>query len=108
MAPPSASAESHLDVDYVLVYRYSSEGVLRYLPSSFSFLKLSMGADKNKTIAQFQELIRALADVGLETEVRNGEDSSLLVFVKAADEKVFGDVVYRSRHVYSEITLNPI
>ena len=26
MAPPSASAESNLDVDYVLSYRFSSEG----------------------------------------------------------------------------------
>jgi hypothetical protein len=26
MAPPSASADSNLDVDYVLVYRFSPEG----------------------------------------------------------------------------------
>jgi hypothetical protein len=39
-----------------------------------------------------------LADVGLQTEVRNGSDNSLLVFIKAADEKVFGDVVFRSRY----------
>ncbi|ERF69608.1 hypothetical protein EPUS_01938 [Endocarpon pusillum Z07020] len=78
MASPSASAESNLDIDYVLVYRFSRE-------------------DKNKAISNFQNLIRALADVGLETEVRNGEDSTLLVFVKAADEKIFNEVVYRSR-----------
>jgi hypothetical protein len=29
--------------------------------------------------------------------VRNGDESSLLVFVRAADEKIFGDMVYRSR-----------
>jgi hypothetical protein len=29
--------------------------------------------------------------------VRNGDESSLLVFVRSADEKIFGDVVYRSR-----------
>jgi hypothetical protein len=52
-----------------------------------------------KAVAQFKKLIRSLADVGLQTEVRNGNDNSLLVFVKAADEKVFGDVVFRSRYV---------
>ncbi len=56
-----------------------------------------MPPDKNKAISKFQNLIRALADAGLETEVRNGEDATLLVFVKAADEKIFSDVVYRSR-----------
>ncbi len=56
-----------------------------------------MSPDKKNAVSKFQNLIRALADVGLETEVRNGEDSTLLVFVKAADENVFSDVVYRSR-----------
>lgn len=59
-------------------------------------------ADKNNAISNFQNLIRALADVGLQTEVRNGEDSSLLVFVKAADEEVFSNVVYRSRYIRTE------
>jgi len=35
--------------------------------------------------------------VGLQTEVRHGDENSLLVFVKAEDENVFADVVYRSR-----------
>ena len=54
-------------------------------------------ADKNGSIEQFRRLIQALAQAGLTTEVRNGDDKSLLVFVKAADESVFKDVVYRSR-----------
>lgn len=98
MAPPSASADSNLDVDYVLVYRFTSKGKsglvpLMSLPKTDSTL-----LDKNKAVSRFQNLIRALADVGLETEVRNGEDATLLVFVKAADEKIFSDVVYRSRY----------
>lgn len=97
MAPPSASAESNLDVDYVLVYRFSSEGKSGLLPFASLLGTDSVPSDKSKTISKFQDLIRALADVGLETEVRNGEDSTVLVFVKAADEKIFSDVVYRSR-----------
>jgi anoctamin-10 len=38
-----------------------------------------------------------LAEAGLNTEVRNGNGNSLLVFVKAADESILTDVVYRSR-----------
>ena len=97
MAPPLASAESNLDVDYVLVYRFSPEGKFGLLPLASLPVTDSMPLDKHKAISNFQNLIRALADVGLETEVRNGEDSTLLVFVKAADEKIFSEVVYRSR-----------
>ncbi len=52
---------------------------------------------KSEAIEQFKKLVRSLANVGLQTEVRNGDETSLLVFVRAADEKIFGDVVYRSR-----------
>jgi anoctamin-10 len=55
------------------------------------------GKAKTEAAEQFKKLIRALANVGLQTEVRNGDESSLLVFVRSADEKIFGDVVYRSR-----------
>lgn len=42
-------------------------------------------------------MIEKLGTVGLATEVRNGDNHSLLVFVKVAtDEHVFGEV-YRSR-----------
>jgi anoctamin-10 len=52
---------------------------------------------KTEAAEQFKKLIRVLSNVGLQTEVRNGDESSLLVFVRSADEKIFGDVVYRSR-----------
>lgn len=62
------------------------------------FLEIdALQPDRSKAISSFQNLIRSLADVGLDTEVRHGEDSTLLVFVKAADQKTFGEVVYRSR-----------
>lgn len=46
---------------------------------------------------KFEKLIQALTRVGLSTEVRNGSNHSLLIFVKAAsDEYLYGEV-YRSR-----------
>lgn len=57
-----------------------------------------MCADKAKAIAQFEKLCEALANVGLQTEVRNGESHSILLFVRvASDEHLFGEV-YRSRY----------
>lgn len=54
-------------------------------------------ADRETGVVQFKKLVRLLADVGLSTEVRRGDETSLLIFVRAADEKIFADVVYRSR-----------
>jgi anoctamin-10 len=42
-------------------------------------------------------LIRALAQIGLTTEVRPGDETSLLVFVKASNEDIIANVVHRSR-----------
>ena len=59
--------------------------------------------DKAKAIAQFEQLCEALANVGLQTEVRNGESHSILLFVRvASDEHLFGEV-YRSRYAYLPI-----
>lgn len=54
-------------------------------------------SDKEQGIEQFKKLIRSLTETGLTTEVRRGDETSLLVFVKAADENIFAQVVYRSR-----------
>ncbi|KAK5213239.1 hypothetical protein LTR20_009360 [Exophiala xenobiotica] len=70
--------QDNFGVDYVVVFR---------VPDN----------DKPAGIAQFQKLVRALAETGLTTEVRRGDETSLLVFVKAADEQIFSDVVFRSR-----------
>ncbi|EDN11058.1 transmembrane protein [Histoplasma capsulatum] len=67
----------NFEVDYVVLYRFSS-------------------IDKNEAKEQFKKLIRALSDVGLQTEVRPGIDQSLLIFVKA-QEKYLGKALYRSR-----------
>ena len=53
--------------------------------------------DKDASLAKFEELVRALSSVGLATEVRNGEDNSVLVFCRVASkDHLFGEV-YRSR-----------
>ncbi|GAB7351378.1 hypothetical protein MBLNU459_g2059t1 [Dothideomycetes sp. NU459] len=70
--------DTQMDVDYVLVYRFAT-------------------TDKQEAVQRFGQLVEKLATVGLATEVRNGDNHSLLLFVKvASDEHVFGEV-YRSR-----------
>lgn len=78
MARDQSSPEPDFDVDYVISYRY-------------------LDIDKTEATAQFEKLIQSLAEVGLQTEVRNGENHTLLVFIKALDGRVMANVVYRSR-----------
>ncbi|KAI9703547.1 MAG: hypothetical protein M1820_005851 [Bogoriella megaspora] len=83
---PSPSARGHKDagmqtnmeVDYVIDFRFAS-------------------TDRSEAVQQFEKLVHALGSVGLATEVRIGDEQSLLVFVKVASEQhLFGEV-YRSR-----------
>ncbi|PGH11941.1 hypothetical protein AJ80_06906 [Polytolypa hystricis UAMH7299] len=67
----------NFEVDYVVLFRYAD-------------------VDQSKAIQQFKYLIRALTDVGLQTEVRPGRDSSLLVFVRAPAPRL-ATVIHRSR-----------
>lgn len=69
---------TNLGVDFVVVFRFAT-------------------TDKAKAEQKFQQLIRALATVGLATEVRTGEDHSLLVFVKVASQAHLYAEIYRSR-----------
>ncbi|KAF2852794.1 DUF590-domain-containing protein [Plenodomus tracheiphilus IPT5] len=74
----SQALQSNLDVDYVISYRFAK-------------------SDKAKAIAQFEKLCQAISNVGLQTEVRNGDSHSVLLFVRvASDQHLFGEV-YRSR-----------
>jgi hypothetical protein len=52
--------------------------------------------DKPQAIEQLEKLLQSLAQVGLQVEVRQGDEVSLLVFVKAS-EKRLKRAVYRSR-----------
>ncbi|KAF1842573.1 DUF590-domain-containing protein [Cucurbitaria berberidis CBS 394.84] len=74
----SQALQSNLDVDYVISYRFAK-------------------TDKATAAAKFEKLCEALSNVGLQTEVRNGDSHSVLLFVRvASDEHLFGEV-YRSR-----------
>lgn len=53
--------------------------------------------DKVKAEREFEELIKALNDVGLATEVRNGDNFAVLIFVKVASDRHLRAEVYRSR-----------
>ncbi|KAF2724584.1 DUF590-domain-containing protein [Polychaeton citri CBS 116435] len=80
MASPvrSNALAKNMDVDYVLVFRFAS-------------------IDRSKAQEKLGNLLKALASVGLATEVRNGEKHSLLIFTKVASEDHFYGEVYRSR-----------
>ncbi len=52
---------------------------------------------QSKAEAQFVKLVEALNDVGLTTEVRNGDNCAVLIFVKAASPRHLDAEVYRSR-----------
>ncbi|KAI1415767.1 DUF590-domain-containing protein [Hypoxylon sp. FL1857] len=69
--------KTNMNVDYVIQYK---------IPS-----------DRAEAEAGFTQLIEALTRVGLATEVRNGDESSLLVFVKVASEKHLTNHIYRER-----------
>ncbi|KAI0817337.1 calcium-activated chloride channel-domain-containing protein [Xylaria sp. FL0064] len=72
---PGSKTESN--VDYVIHYGVPS--------------------DKAEAEAGFTELIEALTKVGLTSEVRHGDDSSVLVFVKVASHDYLASQVYRER-----------
>ncbi|CAG8163415.1 unnamed protein product [Penicillium salamii] len=67
----------NLHVDYVIRYSFGN-------------------AEQSQAIAQLEKLLQSLAQVGLQAEVRQGDESSLLVFVRAS-EKRLKRAVYRSR-----------
>ncbi|KAF7857119.1 uncharacterized protein EAF02_011352 [Botrytis sinoallii] len=69
---------TNFEVDFVIDYRFAT-------------------TNKVEAEAQFVKLIEALNDVGLMTEVRNGDNCSLLIFVKAASDRHLRSEVYRSR-----------
>ncbi|KAJ5198669.1 uncharacterized protein N7498_007786 [Penicillium cinerascens] len=67
----------NLDVDYVVRYSFGD-------------------VDQSQAIKELEKLLRTLASVGLQTEVRQGDETSLLVFVRATSKRL-KRAVYRSR-----------
>lgn len=56
--------------------------------------------DPSKASQELELLLRKLWEVGLRTEVRPGEDSNLLIFVRASKKKRLRRALYQSRYVY--------
>ncbi|THV85027.1 DUF590-domain-containing protein [Aureobasidium pullulans] len=69
---------TNMETDYVIVFRFAT-------------------TSKGEAGKKFAELVERLAKVGLATEVRNGNNHSLLIFVKVASEEHVNAEVYRSR-----------
>ncbi|KAJ9395203.1 hypothetical protein DTO282F9_7861 [Paecilomyces variotii] len=69
--------QGSFDVDYVIRYRFAD-------------------IDPSEAAQQLECLLRALTEVGLQTEVRHGDETSLLVFVRAAKRRL-GKAIHRSR-----------
>ncbi|KAL5335070.1 calcium-activated chloride channel-domain-containing protein [Aspergillus crustosus] len=80
MDTSSAKSGSHHNfyADYVIQYSYAN-------------------ADPAKSSQELELLLRKLWEVGLQTEVRPGEDSNLLVFVRASREKSLKRALHQSR-----------
>ncbi|KAI0099924.1 DUF590-domain-containing protein [Nemania sp. FL0031] len=72
-----AGLKTNMNVDYVIQYN---------IPS-----------DRAEAEAGFIQLIEALTKVGLASEVRHGDGSSLLVFVKVASNQYLASQIYRER-----------
>ena len=75
---PNKPTQSSFDVDYVIVYRFTD-------------------LTKPEAINGLEKLLHALARVGLLSEVRNGENCSLLIFTKTATNNRLAHAVYHSR-----------
>ena len=55
-------------------------------------------ADGSQAAQQLESLLHKLAEIGLQTEVRQGDESTLLVFARAT-KKSLKRAVYQSRYV---------
>ena len=67
------------------------------IPWQASVLQDQLFTAKAEASRNFQDLVQALARVGLAIEVRNGENCSLLIFVKVTSDDRLNNAVYRSR-----------
>ncbi|CAK4035004.1 related to IST2 [Lecanosticta acicola] len=74
----SQALHTNMGVDYVIVFRFPPE-------------------DKIKAASNFEKLCQKLSSAGLATEARNGENNSVLLFVKVASDEHMHAEIYRSR-----------
>lgn len=92
-----SATNNNLDVDYVIVYSYSDTASKLGPEVHSPYGKANfMIIDEDYAQANFATLIEDLHKAGLDTEVRNGTDSSIFVFVRANETRLLREV-YRSR-----------
>ncbi len=96
MAPHHNTLHENFDCDYVIIYRVAETSKPLNPVASLCLTRTTLTA-KEEASRRFQDLMQALAKVGLAIEVRNGENCSLLVFVKVASDERLNNAVYRSR-----------
>lgn len=89
---PLNPAHSNHYVDYVIHYGFGTDG----MPLSHSLGTVANFLDPSKATEQLERLLRKLVEVGLQTEVRQGDESSLFVFVRAS-KKSLTRAVHQSR-----------
>lgn len=86
---------ANFDVDYVIVYRFTDTSMLLVrVQTRLANPSVSGKADAREGFAR---LLEALATVGLQIEVRNGDNCSLLVLVKVASDRVLNHHIHKSR-----------
>lgn len=102
MASASADHAVHHnnDVDYVIRYRFGGAGKIQQsqeMPGRKTGIWwILTTTDASEAGKQLELLLRTLSEVGLQTEVRQGDESTLLVFVRATKKSVKRGV-YHSR-----------
>jgi hypothetical protein len=101
MASTREAAGPELDdnhaVEYAALYHYADVGMHICLgPLHREGRSANCVVAQSEAVQQFELLIRALTEVGLDTTVRPGDDSRLLVFVKAK-ERQLQKAIHRSR-----------
>ncbi|KAK3696462.1 hypothetical protein LTR37_017963 [Vermiconidia calcicola] len=69
---------TNMEVDYVIVFRYAT-------------------TDKAQAEQRLEEMLERLSGAGLATEVRKGNDHSVLVFIKVGSDEHMNAEIYRSR-----------
>ena len=96
MAPHHKVLLDNFGVDYVITYRFADtcESSISIISFFLDILILTAKTDASRNL---EDLVQALARVGFAIEVRNGENCSLLLFVKVASDERLNNAVYRSR-----------
>lgn len=85
-------------MDYVINYKVPAKGEQKDAECrDEARTEANSRSEKAEAEAAFVQLIQALADTGFATEVRHGDNDSLLIFTKIASEKLLIGQVYRYR-----------